>query len=111
MANTDATPSPPPARRGKIVPRGADSVSEEFSEDALLRTTAMLTVGYSGADLANLLNEAGILAVRRNKPLVTMEEIETAMEKISARSRFAPPCTSSAHRLCARRQRRPTAGA
>lgn len=45
----------------------------------------MLTVGYSGADLANLLNEAGILAVRRNKPLVSMEEIETAMEKISVR--------------------------
>lgn len=71
--------------RGKILPRGLDSVSDEFPEDALLRTTAMLTVGYSGADLANLLNEAGILAVRRNKPIVTMEEIETAMEKITVR--------------------------
>lgn len=71
--------------KGKIIPRGKDSVSDEFAEDALLKTTAMLTVGYSGADLANLLNEAGILAVRRNKSDVTMDEVETAMEKITVR--------------------------
>ena len=69
---------------GKIIPRGADSVSVEHPEgDALLKATAAVTVGYAGADLANLLNEAAILAVRRNKAAVEMDEIETAMEKIS----------------------------
>ena len=34
------------------------------------------TPGYSGADLENLLNEAALLAVRRNKTSITMEEIE-----------------------------------
>jgi len=68
---------------GKIIPRDADSVSEDFPDgDALLRTAALLTRGYSGADLANMLNEAAILAVRRNKAAVEMSEIETAMEKL-----------------------------
>ena len=68
--------------KGKIVPRGKDSVSEEYAEDALLRATADITVGYAGADLANLLNEAAILAVRRNKAVVEMAE---------ARRRTPPP--------------------
>lgn len=69
--------------QGKIIPRGPDSVSPDFPDgDALLRTTALLTPGYSGADLANLLNEAAILAVRRNKPMVELAEVETAMEKV-----------------------------
>ena len=76
---------------GKIVPRGKDSVSEDFPDgDAVLRTTALLTQGYSGADLANLLNEAAILAVRRNKPLVEMAEVETAMEKLTVGLPRAP---------------------
>ena len=76
---------------GKTLPRGADSVSEEFPDgDALLRTAAMLTEGYSGADLANLLNEAAILSVRRNKPSVELAEIETAMEKLKVGLPRAP---------------------
>ena len=76
---------------GKIIPRGQDSVSEDFpGGDALLRTTALLTPGYSGADLANLLNEAAILAVRRNKPVVELAEVETAMEKVKVGLPRAP---------------------
>jgi cell division protease FtsH len=76
---------------GKIVPRHGDSVSDEFPDgDALLHTAAMLTEGYSGADLANLLNEAAILAVRRNKPFVDLAEVETAMEKLKVGLPRAP---------------------
>jgi len=76
---------------GKIVPRGKDSVSDEFPDgDALLHTAAMLTEGYSGADLSNLLNEAAILSVRRNKPFVELAEIETAMEKLKVGLPRAP---------------------
>lgn len=38
--------------------------NEEHEEDALLHKVADLTIGYSGAELANLLNESAILAVR-----------------------------------------------
>lgn len=46
--------------RDKPIPREGDSA---YSEDALLQRTAQLTIGYSGAELANLLNEAAILMV------------------------------------------------
>src|SRR5690625_7147558 len=40
------------------------------------------TPGFSGADLANLVNEAALFAARSNKRLVTMEEFEKARDKI-----------------------------
>lgn len=58
------------------------SGDSEFSDNALLRRTASLTVGYSGAELANLLNEAAIVAVRREKDSIGMAELEIAMEKV-----------------------------
>jgi len=47
-----------------------------------LRTIAKNTSGFSGADLENILNEAALLAARRNKMEISMEEIEDAMIKI-----------------------------
>ncbi|MFH1112006.1 MAG: ATP-dependent zinc metalloprotease FtsH [Patescibacteria group bacterium] len=47
-----------------------------------LRTIAERTPGFSGADLANLLNEAAILAARRNKKIVGMEECLESIEKV-----------------------------
>jgi cell division protease FtsH len=46
------------------------------------RVIARGTPGFSGADLANLVNEAALLAARRNKRLVTMEEFEDAKDKV-----------------------------
>ena len=46
------------------------------------RVIARGTPGFSGADLANLVNEAALLAARRNKRLVTMEEFEEAKDKV-----------------------------
>jgi len=46
------------------------------------RTIARGTPGFSGADLANLVNEAALLAARRDKRLVTMEEFEDAKDKV-----------------------------
>ncbi len=47
-----------------------------------LKKVAKLTVGFSGADAANLVNEAALLAARRGKPAVTQDEFEQSIEKV-----------------------------
>ena len=47
-----------------------------------LARVAKITVGFTGADLANLLNEAALLSARHNKSLIGMDEIEDALNKI-----------------------------
>jgi cell division protease FtsH len=49
-----------------------------------LETLAKGTVGFSGADLANLVNEAAILAARRNKKAIGMEEMEESVDRVLA---------------------------
>jgi cell division protease FtsH len=47
-----------------------------------LKTIAKGTPGFSGADLANLVNESALLAARKNKRIVTMQEFEDAKDKV-----------------------------
>ena len=47
-----------------------------------LETIAAMTPGFVGADLANLLNEAALLAVRRNKDTVSLAELQEAVERV-----------------------------
>ncbi|MBO5287587.1 MAG: ATP-dependent zinc metalloprotease FtsH [Clostridia bacterium] len=54
-----------------------------FEETVDLHKIAQTTVGFTGADLANLLNEAALLAARRNKNLIGMAEIEDSWVKVS----------------------------
>ena len=49
-----------------------------------LKTVARSTAGFTGADLSNLLNEAAILAARENRPVLTMEDMNEALMKITA---------------------------
>lgn len=53
-----------------------------FAKGITLSNIAKRTVGFSGADLENLLNEAALLAVRRNKPFITMSEIDEAHDRV-----------------------------
>ncbi len=55
-----------------------------FEEDVNFATIAKTTAGFTGADLANLLNEAALLAARKNKELIGMFEIEEAFTKVVA---------------------------
>ena len=50
--------------------------------DVKLKTIARGTPGFSGADLANLVNESALLAARTNKRIVTMQEFEDAKDKV-----------------------------
>ena len=54
-----------------------------FESDVDLAKIAQTTVGFAGADLANLLNEAALLAARKNKSLIGMIDIEESLIKIA----------------------------
>jgi cell division protease FtsH len=53
-----------------------------LAKEVSLRRVAERTPGFSGADLANLLNEAAILAARRNKKIIEMNELFESIEKV-----------------------------
>jgi cell division protease FtsH len=58
------------------------SRKKPLAKDVSLRQVAERTPGFSGADLANLLNEAAILAARRNKKQVTEDEVLESIDKV-----------------------------
>ncbi len=66
-----------------------------LAEDVNADVLAKHTPGFSGADLANLVNEAALLAARRNKKKITMSEMDEAIERVIAgpqrRSRILSP--------------------
>merc|ERR1712224_829162 len=66
--------------REKILKVHAKKIS--MAPDVNLRTVARGTPGFSGADLANLVNEAALLAARKNKRIVTNQEFEEAKDKV-----------------------------
>ena len=59
------------------------SKKKRLGNDVDLRIIAKNTSGFAGADLENVLNEAALLAARRNKPVIEMQEIEDAMVKVT----------------------------
>ena len=59
------------------------SRKKKISEDVDLKTIAKNTAGFAGADLENVLNEAALLAARRDKKEIEMSEIEDAMIKVT----------------------------
>ncbi len=56
--------------------------NKKFEDDVDLAVIAKTTAGFTGADLANLLNEAALLAARRGKSLIGMADIEDAFMKV-----------------------------
>ncbi|HBA37833.1 MAG TPA: cell division protein FtsH [Firmicutes bacterium] len=56
--------------------------NKKFSSDVKIKNLSKRTPGFSGADLENLLNEAALLAVRRNKNAITMDEIDEATDRV-----------------------------
>lgn len=59
-------------------------VKIKMAEDVNLERIARMTPGFVGADLANLVNEAALLAARANKTMVTMTEFEEGIERVVA---------------------------
>ena len=59
------------------------SRQKKLGEDVDLKVIAKNTAGFSGADLENIMNEASLLAARRNKQEINMQEVEDAMIKVT----------------------------
>ena len=61
---------------------GVHAKNKKLAKEVTLTNLAKRTPGFSGADLENLLNEAALLAVRRNKKQITMSEIDEATDRV-----------------------------
>ena len=57
---------------------------KKLGEDVNLSVVARATVGFTGADLSNLMNEAAIMAAKDNRPVLSMGDLNNAMMKIMA---------------------------
>ena len=73
-------PMPDIKGRDEILNVHARNIS--LAPNVVLRNIARATPGFSGADLANLINEAALVAARKDKKVVTMEELEHAKDKV-----------------------------
>ncbi len=73
-----------PDIRGRVAILQVHAKNKPLEKSVRLETLAKRTPGFSGADLANLLNEAAILAARRNKRTIGMSELEEAIDRVVA---------------------------
>jgi len=71
-----------PDANGREEILGVHAIGKTFGKDVKLKNLAKRTVGFSGADLENLLNEAALLAVRRDKKEINMAEIDEAQDRV-----------------------------
>ncbi|QHS23904.1 ATP-dependent metallopeptidase FtsH/Yme1/Tma family protein [Virgibacillus sp. MSP4-1] len=58
--------------------------NKHLSDDVNVKTIAMRTPGFSGADLENLLNEAALVAARADKSVIEMEDVDEAIDRVIA---------------------------
>jgi cell division protease FtsH len=73
-----------PDSRGRAMILEVHTKGKPFEKDVDLTTLAKQTPGFSGADLANLVNEAAILAARRNKKKISMVDFNEAVDRVIA---------------------------
>jgi len=72
-----------PDVRGREAILRVHARNKPLAEDVDLRVVAQMTVGFTGADLENLLNESAILAVRDNRRLIGMDDINEGINKVT----------------------------
>ncbi len=73
-----------PDVKGREAILAVHTKGKPVGDDVVPQVLAKSTPGFSGADLANLVNEAAILAARRNKKIITMDEFEEAVDRVIA---------------------------
>ena len=73
-----------PDIKGRTEILNVHAKGKPLAEDVSLELVAKQTVGFSGAELANLVNEAAILAARRNKTIITPDEFAESIDRVIA---------------------------
>ena len=91
----------PPDMKGRLEILEVHARNKKLSEDISLDAIARRTPGFTGADLANLLNEAAILTARRRKDAMTMAEVDAAVDRVIAGMEGTPLVDSKSKRLIA----------
>ncbi len=90
-----------PDIKGRLEILDVHARDKKIDASVSLETIARRTPGFSGADLANLLNEAAILTARRRKEAVTMSEIDDAVDRVVAGMEGTPLVDGKSKRLIA----------
>lgn len=90
-----------PSYKGRLGILDVHARNKKLSETVSLETVARRTPGFSGADLANLLNEAAILTARRRKEAITPAEVDDAIDRVSIGMQLTPLLDSKKKRLIA----------
>ncbi|PSO49849.1 MAG: cell division protein FtsH [Cyanobacteria bacterium SW_9_44_58] len=90
-----------PSYNGRLGILQVHAQNKKLAEEVSLETLARRTPGLSGADLANILNEAAILTARRFKPVITPLEIDNALDRITIGLSLSPLLDSKKKRLIA----------
>ena len=90
-----------PSYKGRLGILDVHARDKKIADDVNLDEIARRTPGFSGAQLANLLNEAAILTARRRKDSVTMEEIDDAIDRLTIGLTLTPLLDSKKKRLIA----------
>ena len=90
-----------PDRKGREAILAVHARSRPLSDEVSLADWALRTPGFSGADLANLINEAAILTARNDRSFVGSSELEAALERITMGLSASPLQDSAKKRLIA----------
>ncbi|GAP95420.1 ATP-dependent zinc metalloprotease FtsH2 [Leptolyngbya sp. NIES-2104] len=90
-----------PDIKGRLEVLNVHARNKKIAPEVSLEAIARRTPGFSGADLANLLNEAAILTARRRKDAITMLEIDDAVDRVVAGMEGTPLTDSKSKRLIA----------
>nr|YP_009392967.1 Cell division protein FTSH [Caloglossa intermedia]ARW61529.1 Cell division protein FTSH [Caloglossa intermedia] len=90
-----------PDFKGRLSILQVHAKNKKINKDVSLNIIARRTPGFSGADLANLLNEAAILTARKRKESITLNEIDSAIDRIVAGMEGTPLIDSKSKRLIA----------
>lgn len=90
-----------PDFKGRLAILNVHATNKKIEPSVSLPIIARRTPGFSGADLANLLNEAAILTARKRKEAITLQEIDAAIDRIIAGMEGTPLIDSKSKRLIA----------
>lgn len=90
-----------PDFKGRLEILEVHARNKKLAPEVSIEAVARRTPGFSGADLANLLNEAAILTARRRKEAITLSEIDAAVDRVVAGMEGTPLVDSKSKRLIA----------